>query len=659
VWLGKGAPPAEAPGQHVEDVATTAPAQPAPEPSSLAAEPVAPPLAGDVDAQVSEDEVIVTFADRRYRVRGLAKNLSAEVLKVNVLASRGEAYHVDSLDLYAARARAHYIGQAAKELACREDVIKLDLGRILLKLEALQAERIRGALTREPERPKMSAADEAEALALLKTPDLLARIVADFDACGLVGESTNKLVGYLAATSRKLGGPLAIVVQSSSAAGKSSLMDAVLAFMPEEERIKYSAMTGQSLFYMGQTNLKHKILAIAEEEGASRASYALKLLQSEGELTIASTGKDAATGNLVTQQYRVEGPVMIFLTTTAIEIDEELLNRCMVLSVDEGRAQTEAIHRLQRERRTLAGLKAKQGKTRLVKLHQNAQRLLRPLAVVNPYADRLTFLSDKTRTRRDHEKYLTLIDTIALLHQHQRPVRTMLDGGQAVEYMEVTAGDIAQANAIAHEVLGRSLDELPPQTRLLLASVAEHVRGQAKAQAVPVAEVRFTRKDVREATGWGDTQLKVHLARLVELEYLLTHRAKRGQGFVYELLFDGDASTGVHLSGLIDTAGLHDYDGQRSGSKVERSAPGRGAVGLRSGVVQVVQPVVKPALARLAADEDADDAQTHVLRPNGKHPSYVAPSTSRLASRSDSTGEQQCAGTVARPVSSLAAEVHQ
>ena len=128
-------------------------------------------------------------------------------------------------------------------------------------------------------------------------------------------------------------------------------MDAVLAFVPEEERVKYSAMTGQSLFYMGETDLKHKVLAIVEEEGAERASYALKLLQSEGELTIASTGKDPATGKLVTQEYRVEGPVMIFLTTTAIELDEELLNRCLVLTVDEDREQTQAIHRLQRERR--------------------------------------------------------------------------------------------------------------------------------------------------------------------------------------------------------------------------------------------------------------------------------------------------------------------
>ena len=129
----------------------------------------------------------------------------------------------------------------------------------------------------------------------------------------------------------------------------------MLAFIPEEERIQYSAMTGQSLYYMGEMDLKHKVLAVVEEEGASRASYALKLLQSEGVLSIASTGKDPATGKLVTHQYRVEGPVMIFLTTTAIDLDEELLNRCLVLSVNEDREQTQAIHRLQREQQTLEG----------------------------------------------------------------------------------------------------------------------------------------------------------------------------------------------------------------------------------------------------------------------------------------------------------------
>lgn len=635
VWLGKGAAPGVSPGQRVEDVATarelaTARAVDA-EIAADASPPDATPLAAapvvDVDAQVSDDEIVMYFGDRRYRIRGLAKNLSHETLKINLLVSRGERYYVDTFDLYAARSRNQYLLWAAKEIAVNDDVVKVDLGRVLLKLEALQDAAIRAALKVEPEAPQMSAAEQAEALALLQSPDLLTRILADFDVCGLVGEATNKLVGYLAAVSRKLNAPLAVIVQSSSAAGKSSLMDAVLAFVPEEERIKYSAMTGQSLFYMGETNLKHKILAIVEEEGASRASYALKLLQSEGELTIASTGKDPNTGNLITQQYRVEGPVMIFLTTTAIDVDEELLNRCLVLSVDEGREQTEAIHRLQRTRRTLDGLRAKQEKARLMTLHQNAQRLLRPLAVVNPYADRLTFLSDKTRTRRDHEKYLTLIDTIALLHQHQRPVKTMADAGQAVEYIEATLDDITQANALAHDVLGRSLDDLSPQTRRLLLLIDAMVKESMQAQQLPKSEIRFSRRTVRAATGWSDFQIKTHMHKLSELEYLLTHRGGRGQCFEYELLYDGDGNTGPHLSGLLDVSRLdaRAYDDDKEHSKSELEESSSPQVAPKSGPSSIAASPANQDPVRLADDDANTHRKTHVHKGNGARGSYVRP----------------------------------
>jgi len=230
---------------------------------------------------------------RRWRIRGLKKNTSFEQLRVNVLvAVEGGGFHVDTIELYSSRQRGVFQKTASEELGVEEGVIKRDLGELLLRLEALQEQTIRDALTPKKAEIKLSDTEEAEALALLRSPNLLDRILQDFERCGVVGERTNKLIGYLAATSRKLPEPLAIVIQSSSAAGKSSLMDAVLHFMPEEERVSYSAMTGQSLFYMGETDLQHKILAIAEEQGASSASYALKLLQSEGELTIASTGKD-------------------------------------------------------------------------------------------------------------------------------------------------------------------------------------------------------------------------------------------------------------------------------------------------------------------------------------------------------------------------------
>jgi hypothetical protein len=593
--------------------------------------PSAPPA--DTAAVVTDNEITMTFGEgsqaRRYRVRGLAKNMSHDVLKVNVLAAKGEAFHVDNIDLYSAKARASYITQAAIELKLGDELLKADLGRLLLKCEALQDEAIQQALAPAPlQAVTMSDDARAAALELLQSPDLLGRIVSDFDACGIVGEATNKLTGYLAAVSRKLDRPLAVVIQSSSAAGKSSLMDAVLAFMPEEERIKYSAMTGQSLFYMGETNLKNKILAIVEEEGASKASYALKLLQSEGELTIASTGKDPTTGNLITQQYRVEGPVMIFLTTTAIEIDEELMNRCLVLSVDEGREQTQAIHQLQRTRRTLQGLIAKQDRQHLIELHRNAQRLIRPLAVVNPYADQLTFLSDKTRTRRDHEKYLTLIDTIALLHQHQRPVKTTTAvgkcDGQTIEYIEVTLDDIARANALAHEVLGRSLDELPPQTRRLLGEVVGLARTRASTQQVRVGDVRFTRKDVREATGWSDTQLRVHLDRLTEMEYLATHREGAGGKFVYELMYDGACDAKPHLSGLIDIAAITSMTTttKSRGGDSEVAPRSRGDNGAIAGRSRNDEKPETPALVRRFEHLPSEDTKTHVPTSNGKTSSY-------------------------------------
>lgn len=616
-------------------------------PAPMAAAMPPAPMPDPIEAQ-SDQELVMVLGDRRYRVRGWKKPLNPESLKVNLLVSRvavddgsGDAdddgrFHVDTLDLYAAKARAAFAKQAGIELGESEDAIKHDLGRVLLRIEALQDAELAGVLARE-ERPGMSQAEHAEAMALLTAPDLIERIAADFAVCGVVGEKTNALTGYLACVSRLLDRPLALIIQSSSAAGKSSLMDAVLGLMPPTAQVCYSAMTGQSLFYMGETNLKHRILAIAEEEGATSAAYALKLLQSEGEVTIASTGKDATTGNLVTQEYRVEGPVMLFLTTTAIDIDEELMNRCLVLSVDESREQTRAIHAAQRRRQTLAGLLASEDRAATLALHRNAQSLLEPVRVVNPFADELTFLDDKTRTRRDHMKYLTLIQAIALLHQHQRPVREVQHRGNPVRYIEVVESDIALANRLAHEVLGRTLDELPPQTRRLLGMVHDWAVAECERLHIKRSELRFTRRQIRAVTGWGDTQLKVHLGRLAELEYVLAHRGASGPsggvgGFHYELLYDGDGNTDTpFMMGLSAASGnpfshraeeTFAYDPVRSGSGPVRSDLGRPLDGPRSGGGRGGKIAAEKEKSDASSTPETEVPEMHVLEKNGTVLSY-------------------------------------
>lgn len=593
----------------------------------------------EVTAEVKAHEITMHCGERFYRVRGLQKNLSYEQLKINLLMQHHRQFHVDTLDLYSARHRAAYIKQASLELGLPEDIIKQDLGALLLKLEVLQDQQIQGVLApAENTIPKLSDAELKSALSFLQSPNLLPRIQADLTALGIVGEDTNKLVGYLAATSRKLDKPLAVMVQSSSAAGKSSLMEAVLSLVPAEERVHYSAMTGQALFYLGEHDLKHKVLSIAEEAGAAQTTYALKLLQSEGEVSIASTGKNPTTGHLETQEYRVEGPVMLFSTTTAIDIDEELMNRCLVLSVDESRAQTQAIHCAQRQKRTLAGLRAKQQHASLVTLHHHAQRLLRPLAVLNPYAQQLTFLDDQTRTRRDHEKYLTLIDSIALLHQYQRDLKKDKHAGIVTEYIEVTREDIALANQLAHEVLGKTLDELPPQTRRLLALIHTMVTEHCEAHAVAVRDYRFSRKTIRDYTGLSDGQLKIHCHRLEELEYLLVHGGGRGKTLSYELLYDGGFECGrPHLMGLIDIEQLQSTcDEQKLGPKATKSAPSQGQVSPKLGQSQARENVQNPEKNRLKSiipAAPAENALPEEKKPGfASHPSAPAMSPSAVLS---------------------------
>jgi DNA primase catalytic core len=515
-----------------------------------AARPMPLSVPTELKVEIDGDEVRATaISGRVYRVLGLDKCNSRGQMRVNVKVTgknvRGEfCYHGDTLDMEAARQRAAFVKQAAHELAAKEETVHREVGQLWTALAELQRERIAKLLDAPPDEALMTAEEQAEALALLRDPRLIERVLSDFELCGVVGEETNKKISYLAAVSRLLDKPLAVVLQSSSAAGKSSLMEAVLDFMPEEQREEYSAMTGQALFYMGQKNLKHKILAVAEEEGASRASYALKLLQSEGRLKIASTGKDPVSGKLITHEYVVEGPVMIFLTTTAQDVDEELLNRCLVLTVNEEQAQTKAIHRKQREAQTIEGLWARRERARIVRLHRNAQRLLKPIAVVNNDEDAAQDFPDTvTRTRRDHMKFLTLIQAVALLHQHQREIKTSTRNGETLEYIEATKADVKLAQELARHVLGPSLDDLPPHTRRLLAALDQMVTAECERLQIERSEYHFTRRTVREHTHWGDTQLRMHLRRLEEMEYLILRRGGgQGQTFVYQLRCDYDGN---------------------------------------------------------------------------------------------------------------------
>lgn len=483
----------------------------------------------------------VQYGERRYEVRGITREgvkLRATVKAVKPGKKARERFHLDTVDLYSNRSRLFYAKACAALFAEKEELVTEDVGRLIDLAENWKPE------AKEESGPTMTRSEEDDAMVFLKDEKIFERILEDFETLGLAAEEANKLMGYLAAVSRKLDEPISVIIQSRSAAGKSTLQDAILTLLPQEDYVKYTRLTGQALFYKEEDSLVHKLLAIEEEQGAREASYSIRNLQSAKYLSIAATGKDPVTGKLKTEEYRVQGPVALMITTTEAELDYETSNRFVTLTIDESREMTERILDKQRELETLEGLVKKAETERVITRHHNAQRLLRPLQVINPYAGHLTFPSESLRARRDHKKYLGLIRAIAFLQQYQRPIRSVEHGGKTIEYVEVTLDDIEKANKLAAEVLGRTLDELSPPSRALLKMIREMVKSRSRQDDVDPGEYHFTRRDIREWSRWSDFQVKCHIRQLEDLEYLYSAAGKKGKEYVYELLYPGGGDDG-------------------------------------------------------------------------------------------------------------------
>jgi DNA primase len=175
-------------------------------------------------------------------------------------------------------------------------------------------------------------------------------------------------------------------------------------------------------------------------------------------------------------------------------------------------------------------------------------------------------------------------------HQYQREIKTVSYAGGEMEYIEVTLSDIETANRLAHDILGRTLDELPPQTRKLLKQIQQLVQAECEREKIDQNHFRFSRKTIRDFTQWSDGQLKIHCRRLEEMEYLLVHRGGRGQSIEYELLYNGEMdSDQAQLMGLFNPKSLH-YDKEKIGVNDQKLVPSQGEVSPKSDPVKTLNP---------------------------------------------------------------------
>jgi hypothetical protein len=500
----------------------------------LRAATVPAPVAATV--QATEKGFVAEFGPVTYRVDMIAPFTSRLRANVSAFHSHG-AWTQDRIDLYLHRDRLKLARHLVSQLGLSRLEAESQLSQLFARAEewAREFHRKNAPEGKETVVEPMSERDQQEALSFLRQPRLVDRLLEDMEGLGYIGEENAKLLAYPIGVSRKLPKPLSGIILSQSGCGKSTLTDIIEQLTPPEEVMSFTRITAQALQYMAQTLLQGKLIIVEERAGAESAEYSIRILQSRQRLVQAVPQKDPATGKITTQIIVVEGPVAYLETTTDPRINHENATRCFEITLDESQEQTERIHAAQRVQRMPAPHNRVRVAQAIKARHHNAQRLLKPVLVFVPYADRLIFPSKKLRNRRDHERFLCLIEASAFLHQHQRERGQTEDGD---DFVLAHLDDYRLAYRLAREVLQITLHELTRGAQDVWQQIRSWVTTEAGGDP---RDFLFTRRDLRQLTGAEDHQLRSALQELVDMEYLEVATGTNGRAYQYRLLVTTEA----------------------------------------------------------------------------------------------------------------------
>lgn len=512
------------------------------------AKPLCDPVGPSFSIQELPDGFLMNFGPVSYQLSFKAPGSGN--MRVRVKAGKQGLSFVNALDLESHRGRTSTVNQVSCRLKLEREKVEAHFMRLVEEAERRASELAKAQdqgqtlIDLRREIPEMTQQERLQALSFLKEPDLTCRLQADMEALGYVGEDRGKLLAYLIGLSRKLKKPLSGRVTSQSSAGKSGMTELIEMLTAPEDVVLFSRLSTHALGYLPQDFLKHKLLIIEERAGGEAADYSIRVLQSKHKLSQAVPVKDPITGMIQTRLFEVEGPIAYLETTTSARVNYENATRCFEINLDETEEQTRRIHRLQRESRTLDRFRSDAAFELIKRKHHNAQRLLEPVAVVIPFVHQLRFPSRWLRTRRDHERFLCLIEVVTFLHQHQRERGSLVDeAGELVSYVEATVEDYETAYELAQEVLQSTLHELSKAARDLWDAIIKRFSEDKEFTS-------FTRRDMRASTGWPDKRLRQALAELVDMEYLAVDSGSQGRAYLYSILAGNNDSASLSLSEL-------------------------------------------------------------------------------------------------------------
>jgi predicted transcriptional regulator/5S rRNA maturation endonuclease (ribonuclease M5) len=425
-----------------------------------------------------------------------------------------------SLDLYHAKQVDQLAVMISDQLDMAKGQIELLLSYMTSALEGYRAKRLDLLKPKQPVGYEMSASARNSAIQYLKSGALWDRTIADIAGTGIIGERSNALITYMAYTSRKREKPLHIMCLGASGTGKTYLQEKIGSLIPDEEKIEITSLSDNALYYFGRTELKHKLILIEDLDGAENVLYPLRELQSKRRISKTVTTKDNK-GNLKTLNLTVEGPVSVSGCTTRERIYEDNANRCILLYIDDSKAQDRRI--MDYQRKASAGVISTTDQERKKTLLQNVQRVLRPIRVINPYAEYIDLPPEVFKPRRTLLILLSFIETITYYHQYQREIHTdQYTGGQ---YIKSTIKDIELSFKLMQPVLFAKSDELSKGCRRFLERL-KSVIGEGSS---------FYTQDIRRQFRLSSSTVHRYIRELKNNGYIRYKGGNRQQGYEYKI----------------------------------------------------------------------------------------------------------------------------
>jgi hypothetical protein len=426
------------------------------------------------------------------------------------------------LDLYNDNQTSKFGRTLAGKLEIGLTVVEASLSELTDLLEVWRLTEIRKQSAEEVRIVPLTSEQESAALARLRMPGLLTYTGEQLGASGIIGEERNRMILYVAMTSRLLDSPISVFCLARSGVGKSYLQERVAACMPDHSKLENTQFTENSFYYFGRRELSHMIVLIEDMDGAQNVLFPIRELQSKKRISKTVTEKDK-NGKLKTRTVIVEGPVCVIGSTTKETIYEDNANRSIMIHLDDSKEQDARVnaHTQALDAAQVDGDRQHKAQEEL----QHMQRVLRPIKVVNPYAPLITLPEEVFKPRRTLGLLLGFIKAITFYHQQQREEKA--DEATGEVFIESTVEDVEAAFDLLSDTLFRKADELSGASRSLLEWIRKNENGA------------FTGQAIRKRLRMAPRTLTRYLGELTAYGYVIQDRKKKhSAGYSYTLAGD-------------------------------------------------------------------------------------------------------------------------